>query len=128
MYPVESQRRAILVNKVDEHGRSALFYACYHGNYDVMSLLLAAGADGCVADKSFLTPLHYVSKNDDPRMVDLLFLYNKETTKVKLSNIHLEAGEVDLGALAKEDASEDEEEVIGLKEYQPEQEDEEESH
>jgi len=72
--------------------------------------------------------LHYVSKNDDPRMVDLLFLYNKETTKVKLSNIHLEAGEVDLGALAKEDASEDEEEVIGLKEYQPEQEDEEESH
>lgn len=83
-----------------------------------MSLLLAAGADGCLADRYFLTPLHYVSKNDDPRMVDLLFLHNKETTKVKLSDAGLNVGEIDIAALARGEASEDEEEVIGLKDYE----------
>lgn len=92
-----------------------MFYSCFHGNYDIMSLLLAAGAEACLVDKNFCTPLHYVSRNDDPRMVDLLFLYNKSTTKVKFCNTNLKPGEIDLGKIAKEDASEDEEEVIDLK-------------
>lgn len=44
VYPTDIDRRVKLINKTDEHGRTALFYACFHGNYDIMSLLLAAGA------------------------------------------------------------------------------------
>ena len=62
VYPVEPDRRANLLNNIDELGRTPLFYSWYHGNYDSMSLLLAAGADACIADKNFCTPLHYVSK------------------------------------------------------------------
>lgn len=90
-----------------------------------MTLLLAAGADGCIADKYFKTPLHYVSKNDDPRMVDLLFLYNKDTNKVKISQMALDPKDRNLGDIAKEDMSEDEEEVIGMKDWQGEEEEDE---
>jgi ankyrin repeat protein len=88
-----------------------------------MSLLLAAGADGCIADKYLKTPLHYVSKVDDPRMVDLLFLYNKDTNKVIISQMALEPKDRDLGAIAREVMSEDEEEVIGMKGWHGEEED-----
>jgi ankyrin repeat protein len=118
IYPIEESRRSALINKTDELGRSALFYSCYHGNYEAISLLLAAGTDACLADSSFLTPLHYLSRTDDPRTVDLLFLYNKETTKVKLSS----TDEVDIGELAKAEMSEDEDEVIQLGKVNPQQE------
>lgn len=63
------------------------------------------------------TALHFITyqNNDDPRMVDLIFLYNKNTTKVKISQYNLESSKIDLAKIAKEEASEDEEEVIGLK-------------
>ena len=53
--------------------------------------------------------------NDDPRMVDLLFLYNKNTTKIKINQYNLASAKIDLAKIAKEEASEDEDEVIGLK-------------
>ena len=51
-------------------------------------------------------------------MVDLLFLHNKETTKVKLSDAGLNPDEIDIAALARGEASDDEEEIIGLKGYE----------
>ena len=80
-----------------------------------MSMLLAAGADACIADKYLLTPLHYACKNEDPRLVDLLFLYSKDTNKVKISPEGIPGNQRDLGLIAQEDISEDEEEIIGLK-------------
>ena len=62
VYPIEQDRRANLLNKTDELGRTPLFYSWYHGNYESMSLLLAAGADAWIADKNYCTPLHYLSK------------------------------------------------------------------
>ena len=121
MYPTDPAKRKSLINKGDEYGRSAIFYSCYHGNYEVMSLLLAAGADACIADSKWKTPLHYVAKNDDSRMVDLIFLHNKDTTRVRVFNTGSKA--VDLAKLAKENASEDEHEVWGLNDEQIEDED-----
>ncbi|CAI2379875.1 unnamed protein product [Moneuplotes crassus] len=117
VYPTDPERRKRLINKTDGYGRTALTYACYHGNYEAMSLLLAAGADACIADSNLMTPLHYVSRNEDPRLVELLFLYSKQTTKVKISQEGLPPDQRDIGALARAELSEDEEEVIGLKDF-----------
>lgn len=48
-------------------------------------------------------------------MVDLLFLYSKQTTKVKISNEGLPPDQRDIGEMAKADLSDDEDEIIGLK-------------
>ena len=57
-------------------------------------------------------------------MVDLLFLYNKDTTKVSVSSAALPPEKRDLKAVAQEPPSDDEDEVIGLKGYEPEEEEE----
>jgi len=47
-------------------GRTALFWACLHGNAGAIHLLLSAGADPLAVDKQGLTPLGIVKRSGSP--------------------------------------------------------------
>jgi len=46
-------KRDTLINSQDSYGRSALFYACFHGNLESVSMLLSAGATPALMDSRF---------------------------------------------------------------------------
>jgi ankyrin repeat protein len=73
-FPTDLEKRARLINQQDSTGRSALFYACFHGNYESAALLLSAGASVSLMDWRFRTPLHYAAASDNYKLIDLLFL------------------------------------------------------
>ena len=61
----ESSKR---LNTRDEHGRTAIFYAIFHSNFEMVNIMLQRGADTIYSDKLGRTVLHYaamlkVSKN-----------------------------------------------------------------
>ena len=60
------------VNKRDEAGNTALFYACSQGARDIAKLLLENGADPCLANNQGLLPLHGLSGSGNKEIAKLL--------------------------------------------------------
>ena len=60
------------LNTPNKNGRTALHYACFYGDLDVVSILLACGAKTDVVDSWGDSPLHDASGRDYPEVVERL--------------------------------------------------------
>ena len=60
------------VNKRDAMGYTALHYACQKGARDLVSLLLAKGADACACSNDSVTPLHMCARNGNKDIIRML--------------------------------------------------------
>lgn len=57
-YPSQFEKLKIL-NKKDKHQRTALFYAIYYNNYQMVNFILSSGAETLFSDDIDRTVLHY---------------------------------------------------------------------
>ena len=60
------------VNKRDAMGFTALHYACQKGARDLVSLLLASGADASACSNDSTTPLHMCSRSGNKDVIRML--------------------------------------------------------
>ncbi|KAH3763608.1 Ankyrin repeat [Pelomyxa schiedti] len=60
------------INQVDDGGRTPLHFACKDGNAEILSVLLAKGANVNCQDVNSCTLLHYVSKHGACECLKLL--------------------------------------------------------
>ncbi|KAF0756229.1 hypothetical protein AaE_004717 [Aphanomyces astaci] len=67
------------INQLNEEGRGALHIACYHGNIDMVNLLLTQGADAhlmSMEEGGNLQPLHFAIMSGCDDVVIALLLHN----------------------------------------------------
>ncbi len=62
---------AIELNRVDDLGRTALFFAGRDGNLDILNILLDSGADSTIGNMYCRTPLHMAARHSHFRPPDL---------------------------------------------------------
>ena len=76
----------------DKNGRTAIFYACINGNYEMCKTLIDNGAEIDIVDDRNLKPIHYAVMVNNSNIIQLLTShckYDLKLIKSDLINIEL---------------------------------------
>ncbi len=73
------KERKFNINSQDDFGCTALIYAAYQGNLDIVRKLIEHGANVNLSDKRKKTPLHYAVSSNDFDIVSFLIETGAET-------------------------------------------------
>ena len=63
------ERKATLLNTLNEHGFAPLHYAAYNAQSNVLDFLLKQDADPSIKDRFGYQPLHWAAKKGDPKSI-----------------------------------------------------------
>jgi len=75
------------VNALDRNGRSALTYACFYGDYDLVKTLLDSNASQSLknVDSNYISPLVFAKRYNHTLVVTLLIQYGAEDIDISPS-------------------------------------------
>lgn len=79
-------KKGVNVNFMDDYGRTALYFACYQGQTQVVKMLLESGADKDIKDCKKRTPLDIAQKYEYQEIVALLTAPKVQTVSVKIAS------------------------------------------
>mmetsp|Transcript_20091 Transcript_20091/g.9313 ORF Transcript_20091/g.9313 Transcript_20091/m.9313 type:complete len:166 (-) Transcript_20091:383-880(-) len=77
-YCKNNEDRLNRVAAKDQLNRTSLHYGAFNSNFDIVEMLLVAGANPANTDIKGRTALHYAAMNDDRKLIELIFLYSSK--------------------------------------------------